>query len=171
MLQLILILLSFEIIFGQNPYEQVPSVPYAPPLPTQPPYAPQPLLQNQYTPVPTKPSLAVGNYEEAGISSFPLPNCYLNNDGFMCCNKELENLMDNTYRNLSRSRNGEWKKCNIHQVAVATQRNAEKHFGVDFELVVGAGDYASKNYFSKDLVKICKIKRENSIILAFATPR
>uniref|UniRef100_A0A914I094 Ground-like domain-containing protein n=1 Tax=Globodera rostochiensis TaxID=31243 RepID=A0A914I094_GLORO len=101
-------------------------------------------------------------------NGFPLPTCYLNKDGFMCCNKQLENLLDNTYRNISKSRGGKWKRCNLHQVAVATQRNAEKLFGVDFETVVGAGDFAAKNYFNQDL--ICKIKRENSIIMAFASP-
>ena len=92
----------------------------------------------------------------------------MNDDGFVCCNRSLEELMISTYQNLSQSRNGQWKKCNIHQVAVNLQRNAENHFKTQFETVVGAGDYASKNYFSKDL--ICKIKRDSSYIMAFATP-
>ncbi|KAI1725818.1 ground-like domain-containing protein [Ditylenchus destructor] len=111
------------------------------------------------------------NRNRAGGSrnlQFPLPQCYVNADGFMCCNKELEQLMDSTYKNLSQSRNGKWKKCNIHQVAVAIQKNAQDKFGVDFEAVVGAGDYASKNYFSQDL--ICKIKRDTSFIMAFGSP-
>ena len=48
---------------------------------------------------------------------FPLESCYLNKDGFMCCNKELEKLMDQTYLDLSKSRDGHWKKCNYHQVS------------------------------------------------------
>jgi hypothetical protein len=72
----------------------------------------------------------------------------------MCCNKELEKLMDKTYSELAGSRGGHWKKCNYHQVvkyqqqsnislvilsqvATAVQRKAENHFGVDFETVAG----------------------------------
>nr|CAD2138190.1 unnamed protein product [Meloidogyne enterolobii] len=174
---LILAFLSIE-IYGQNSYGPAPSAPpaYPNPQPTQPPYTPVINTQPQYTPVqslyvttpPAAPETGYGGEAEIGPAGYPLPTCYTNADGFMCCNKELENLMDNTYRNLSRSRDGKWKPCNFHQVAVATQRNAQKHFGINFEIVVGAGDYASKNYFIKDM--ICKIKRESSIILAFATP-
>lgn len=82
--------------------------------------------------------------------------------------KELEKLMDQTYTDLAKSRGGNWKKCNYHQIAVAVQRKAEDHFGVDFESVSGPGDFASKTYFNQDL--ICKIKRGTSYVLAFATP-
>lgn len=68
--------------------------------------------------------------------------------------------MSNTYETLAKSRNGKWKKCNIHQVTVAIQRAAQERFDVQFEAVTGAGDFASKNNFSGDLV--CKIKRDSS---------
>uniref|UniRef100_A0A1I8BT49 Ground-like domain-containing protein n=1 Tax=Meloidogyne hapla TaxID=6305 RepID=A0A1I8BT49_MELHA len=173
---LILTFLSIE-IYGHNSYEPAPQAPYNPaPIhppyapatqppyapahntqppyipPTQPPYAPathppyNPVPQPSYAPTPAPPAAEPYGEAALGAAGFPLSSCYTNDDGFMCCNKELENLM----------------------VAVATQRNAEKHFGVDFEIVVGAGDFASKNYFTKDM--ICKIKRDNSIILAFSTP-
>lgn len=45
---------------------------------------------------------------------------------------------------------------------VAVQRNAMEHFGVEFETVVGGSDFASKSYFSADL--ICKIRRERSYV-------
>uniref|UniRef100_A0A1I8BUD6 Ground-like domain-containing protein n=1 Tax=Meloidogyne hapla TaxID=6305 RepID=A0A1I8BUD6_MELHA len=148
------------------PYAPATQPPYAPAHntqppyipPTQPPYAPathppyNPVPQPSYAPTPAPPAAEPYGEAALGAAGFPLSSCYTNDDGFMCCNKELENLMDNTYRNLSRSREGKWKTCNLHQVAVATQRNAEKHFGVDFEIVVGAGDFASKNYFTKDMV-------------------
>ncbi|KAL3119611.1 hypothetical protein niasHT_006697 [Heterodera trifolii] len=181
-----LLLLSslFPRVLGQqNAYSAGGSAPspqsaplYGPPArtPALPAYPP-PVVQVGPQYPPPQPPLRETSYggcaagECAAVeNAFPVPTCYLNKDGFMCCNKELENLMDNTYRNISRSRGGKWKRCNIHQVAVSTQRNAEKHFGVDFETVVGAGDFAAKNYFNQDL--ICKIKRENSIILAFASP-
>nr|CAD2131092.1 unnamed protein product [Meloidogyne enterolobii] len=162
---LILAFLSIE-IYGQNSYGPAPPA-YPNPQPTQPHMLPFNPLMSQPLQLLLKLDM-VEKQKLVGPAGYPLPTCYTNADGFMCCNKELENLMDNTYRNLSRSRDGKWKPCNFHQVAVATQRNAQKHFGINFEIVVGAGDYASKNYFIKDM--ICKIKRESSIILAFATP-
>ncbi|KAH7722542.1 Protein GRD-15 [Aphelenchoides avenae] len=99
---------------------------------------------------------------------FPLESCYVNKDGFMCCNKDLEELMDKVYNTLANSRNGKWKKCNIHQVAVAVQRAAKDRFDVDFEAVSGAGDFSAKINFSSDLV--CKIKRDSAFMLAYATP-
>ncbi|KAI6187762.1 Ground-like domain protein [Aphelenchoides besseyi] len=106
--------------------------------------------------------------EEEPKGPGPLPECYINPDGFLCCNKELEQLMSDTYDKLSKSRDGKWKKCNRHQVSVAVQKAATEKFQHDFEVVTGAGDYASKNNFDSNL--LCKIKRERSIILAYGTP-
>src|SRR5689334_4264647 len=90
---------------GGNGYGNVPA-------PTQPPPpAPAPSYPEESA---VDTSQDAQNRNKAGGSKnlqFPLPQCYVNADGFMCCNKELEQLMDNTYRNLSESRNGKWKKC------------------------------------------------------------
>uniref|UniRef100_A0A915NR98 Uncharacterized protein n=1 Tax=Meloidogyne floridensis TaxID=298350 RepID=A0A915NR98_9BILA len=110
---LILAFLSIE-IYGQNSaYGPAPPA-YPNPQPTQPPYAP---VQSSYvTTPPAAPETGYGGEAEIGPAGYPFPTCYTNADGFMCCNRELENLMDNTYRNLSRSRDGKWKTCNLHQV-------------------------------------------------------
>ncbi|CAD5215154.1 unnamed protein product [Bursaphelenchus okinawaensis] len=141
--------------YGEAAPPPTPSNGYDAPAQTTPPPA------DEYS----QPRTPVGG---AKTIQFPLKSCYLNDDGFMCCNKELETLMSDTYDQLSKSRNGKWKKCNIHQVTVAVQRAAEQRFDVQFEAVTGAGDFASKNNFSGDLV--CKIKRDSSYILAYATP-
>jgi hypothetical protein len=99
---------------------------------------------------------------------WPLPSCYLNKHGFMCCSTELEDVITKTYNRLDKSRNGKWKKCNLQQIANAVQKACESHFGVPFEVISGAGDYASKINFSKDL--LCKIKSDKQFITAFATP-
>ncbi|KAH7716146.1 Protein GRD-15 [Aphelenchoides avenae] len=162
--------------YGQSPANSYPPPGYGPqappqyqaPLPPPPPQQPSQTrgynappygAQRPANEVPQTPydQGAVVN-AEAQARGFPLPSCYVNKDGFMCCSKELENLMDGTYTRLSTSRNGKWKKCNLQQVANAIQKDAEARFGVSFETVAGAGDYASKINFSRDL--LCKIRRE-----------
>ncbi|KAK0396285.1 hypothetical protein QR680_001656 [Steinernema hermaphroditum] len=110
----------------------------------------------------------VDNY---GVSQndFPLPSCYLNEAGYLCCNKEQEMVMNKAYDNITKTRGGNFKKCNIHQITVKLQEDLQKHFKVDFEAVSAVGDFASKNYFSQDF--ICKIKRDDVYMLGFGTPQ
>uniref|UniRef100_A0A1I7ZUT7 Ground-like domain-containing protein n=1 Tax=Steinernema glaseri TaxID=37863 RepID=A0A1I7ZUT7_9BILA len=109
----------------------------------------------------------VDNY---GVSNdFPLPGCYLNDAGYLCCNKEQEMVMHKAYDNITSSRGGKFKKCNIHQISVKLQEDLQNHFKADFEAVTAVGDFASKNYFSQDY--ICKIKRDDMYMLGFGTPQ
>ena len=116
---------------------------------------PQLANTDQHSVLPRAPAVVTST----NTQGFPLPSCYINNDGFMCCSKSLETLMDDTYRKLKASR-PDWNIGNIDQVATAVQRAAQKRFNVSFETVTGVADYASKNYFSGDM--ICKIKRDTS---------
>lgn len=62
-----------------------------------------------------------------------------------------------------------WTSCNVHQIAVRTQQNAEAMFGTNFEVITGVGDYASKSHFYSDL--ICKVEMDGKFILAYASPK
>jgi hypothetical protein len=64
----------------------------------------------------------------------------------MCCNHELEELMLRSFNELKNSRPN-WSSANIDQISTQVQRNAEHQFGIQFEVVVGVGDYASKSNF------------------------
>ncbi|KAI6241702.1 Ground-like domain protein [Aphelenchoides fujianensis] len=141
--------------------------------------APAPVPQAGYGDQEASEAQGAAAEDETPKGPGPLPECYINDDGFLCCNKassfqctcfliELEKLMSDTYDSLSKSRDGKWKKCNRHQVSVSIQNAATEKFKHDFEVVTGAGDYASKNNFDGNL--LCKIKREKSIILAYGTP-
>lgn len=98
----------------------------------------------------------------------------------MCCNNQLEQVMMRSFSELKNSKPN-WSSANINQITTQVQRNAEHEFGMQFEVIVGVGDYASKSQFFSD--KICKIYWEcRSVIftyrilfifryvLAYATP-
>ncbi|KAE9548737.1 hypothetical protein FO519_008056 [Halicephalobus sp. NKZ332] len=86
----------------------------------------------------------------------------------MCCNNELENVMNGAYDELKAARGG-WQSCNIQQIANKIQLATEQRFNTSFEALAGVGDYASKSHFYHNYV--CKIERDNRIILAYASPR
>lgn len=75
----------------------------------------------------------------------------------MCCNQELEELMLRSFNELKKSKPN-WSSANIDQISMQVQKNAEQHFGIQFEVIVGVGDFASKSNFYSD--KLCKINWE-----------
>ncbi|CAJ0959869.1 unnamed protein product, partial [Mesorhabditis belari] len=124
-------------------------------------YAPAPAPAPQdYAPAPT-------GYEEPAppTPKYPLPQCYTNAAGYMCCNKELEKVIDDVYNDLNQ---GEWKNCNTQKIANSLQEKCQEKFGTDFETITGVGDFASKAHFYSDL--ICKTEKDGRVVLAYATP-
>uniref|UniRef100_A0A914CFA0 Ground-like domain-containing protein n=1 Tax=Acrobeloides nanus TaxID=290746 RepID=A0A914CFA0_9BILA len=106
-------------------------------------------------------------YGAAGTKNYPLPDCFTNESGFMCCNAELLDEMHKAYDDL-RNR-PEWISCNIQAITNSVQKRAEARFGLPFEVITGISDFASKAHFYHNF--ICKFEREGRIILAYATPR
>ncbi|CAB3404336.1 unnamed protein product [Caenorhabditis bovis] len=96
---------------------------------------------------------------------YPLKQCYTEETGYMCCNKNLENVMKDTVEEMIRNK---WKSCNIQQMANLLQQKCQDAFGTDFETIAGVGDFASKIHFYSDYV--CKMERQGRVLLAYATP-
>lgn len=86
--------------------------------------------------------------------NLPLPKCFYNGDGYVCCSLELNELMVDTYNSLKANPN--FHTCNIGAVTLAIQRHAEEKFDTPFEAITGFEDYAQRIHFSGDLV--CKIE-------------
>uniref|UniRef100_A0AC34GVK8 Ground-like domain-containing protein n=1 Tax=Panagrolaimus sp. ES5 TaxID=591445 RepID=A0AC34GVK8_9BILA len=134
---------------------QLPEAPAPTPAPPPPPPPPPPPAD-----VPPPPPPA---------PKFPLPECYTNKNGFMCCSKGLEDTINEAYDELKNSKEGKWSSCNIQQIANRVQQLAEKRFNTTFEAMAGISDYASKSNFYHNY--ICKVERDNRYILAYASPR
>ncbi|KAK0395337.1 hypothetical protein QR680_001237 [Steinernema hermaphroditum] len=132
-------------------YVKPPQPQYVQPPPS---YRPAPI--ESYVPEPPKPK-------------YPLPECYTNDSGFMCCNKELEHVIGKTYDELKKSQDGKWKNCNVQQLASKLSENAEKAFNTTFESIAGIDDYASKSHFFSNF--ICKVEREGRYMLAYGSPK
>jgi hypothetical protein len=47
--------------------------------------------------------------------------------------------MEKAYDDKSKSRDGKWSPCNLHQIASYMQKLAQDKFGVEFESVSSAG--------------------------------
>ncbi|ETN74838.1 ground-like domain protein [Necator americanus] len=97
---------------------------------------------------------------------YPLPQCYTNESGFMCCNSKLEQVMRDTYDELSSD--PKWQSCNVQKIANTLQNKTQTVFNMDFEALVGLGDFASKSHFYSDL--ICKVEVDGRFLLSYATP-
>uniref|UniRef100_A0A914C462 Ground-like domain-containing protein n=1 Tax=Acrobeloides nanus TaxID=290746 RepID=A0A914C462_9BILA len=108
-------------------------------------------------------------YAQRKQPKYPLPECYTNDSGFMCCNKELESVMDDAFDELKNRKNSNWHSCNVQQIANGIQKAIEGHFNSTFEVIAGIGDYASKSHFYHNY--ICKMERDNRFLLAYATPK
>ncbi|KAE9552195.1 hypothetical protein FO519_004576 [Halicephalobus sp. NKZ332] len=98
-------------------------------------------------------------------SAFPLPNCYRTGAGFLCCNRQLEELI---YKSNSFVKEKNLSKCNVHAFAQNLDKTAQELFGTTFEIIIGVGDFASKIRFKDNL--ICKTIADNKVILIWATP-
>ncbi|EYC08852.1 hypothetical protein Y032_0064g3566 [Ancylostoma ceylanicum] len=97
---------------------------------------------------------------------YPLPQCYTNDSGFMCCNPKLEQVMRDVFDELASD--PKWQPCNVQKIANALQNRTQSVFNTDFEALAGLGDFASKTHFYSDL--ICKIEVQGRFMLSYATP-
>ncbi|WKX94747.1 hypothetical protein Q1695_011761 [Nippostrongylus brasiliensis] len=102
----------------------------------------------------------------AAPPKYPLPQCYTNDSGFMCCNQKLEQIMKDTFAELVADE--KWNTCNVQRIANKLQNRTQCAFNTDFEVLAGIGDFASKTHFYSDL--ICKIEAAGRFMLAYATP-
>nr|CDJ92535.1 Protein GRD-7 [Haemonchus contortus] len=50
---------------------------------------------------------------------YPLPQCYTNDSGFMCCNRRLERVMRDVLDELTRDKH--WLNCNVQKIANSVQ--------------------------------------------------
>ncbi|KAE9552103.1 hypothetical protein FO519_004683 [Halicephalobus sp. NKZ332] len=97
---------------------------------------------------------------------FPLPRCFYNPSGYVCCNLHLNNLMTQTVTTLMKK--PKFNSCNIGAISIAVQKEAERTFGTPFEAITALDDFAQRVHFSGDLV--CKIEIDGKVILTYATP-
>uniref|UniRef100_A0A1I7WB36 Ground-like domain-containing protein n=1 Tax=Heterorhabditis bacteriophora TaxID=37862 RepID=A0A1I7WB36_HETBA len=97
-------------------------------------------------------------------SSYSFNHCFINENGFICCNKFLEFLMKRSYKKLKMENN--FHDCNVHKIANRLQRDCEKMFNASFEVIVGIDDFALKAHFAGDLM--CKIEQDGRFIVAYA---
>ncbi|GMS90681.1 hypothetical protein PENTCL1PPCAC_12856, partial [Pristionchus entomophagus] len=105
------------------------------------------------------------NYYYPPRQALPLPKCFHNPTGYICCNEELNDLMVQTYQDLEQK--PKFHPCNVHLIATRLQLNAQRHFNTSFETLVGYQDFAQKINFRGDMV--CKIELGNRYMLAYAT--
>ncbi|GMS82821.1 hypothetical protein PENTCL1PPCAC_4996, partial [Pristionchus entomophagus] len=118
---------------------------------------------------PTKPVRTrrnYGNYGGGGYDTYPqkpkypLAQCFTNEAGFMCCNKKLQNLIHDTFANLTAD--PKFQNCNVQKIANELQSRAQDAFGTEFEAISAIGDFASKTHFYSDL--ICKTEKQGRIL-------
>ncbi|KHN86763.1 hypothetical protein Tcan_07022 [Toxocara canis] len=106
--------------------------------------------------------------EEELVSEAPFPfsHCYMNINGFMCCNRSLELQMRRTYRRLRHS-TPSYTSCNIQKLANLIQRDVERKFSTQFEAIVALDDFVVHSHFVSDLT--CKIEIDGRYIAVYAS--
>lgn len=86
--------------------------------------------------------------------TLPLQTCFHNPSGYVCCNLELNNVVESTYKEVRELPN--FNPCNLQLIANKVQRASERMFGHPFESIVSHADFAQNINFSGDLV--CKLE-------------
>ncbi|CAB3396542.1 unnamed protein product [Caenorhabditis bovis] len=81
-------------------------------------------------------------------------NCYINDSGFTCCNKELEAAMKSSMSG-----------SDLLGAADSIQKSAESTLGGKFETVVALDDFAYKSHFKEG--KSCKIEKNGQYALSW----
>uniref|UniRef100_A0AC34FPS6 Ground-like domain-containing protein n=1 Tax=Panagrolaimus sp. ES5 TaxID=591445 RepID=A0AC34FPS6_9BILA len=95
----------------------------------------------------------------------PLPVCFYNPTGYVCCNKQLNDLIVDTYTELEAR--PKFHTCNINAIATMLQMKAETRFNTTFETIAGFEDFAQKIHFNGDLA--CKVEIGGKYMLAYGT--
>uniref|UniRef100_A0A1I7TFA2 Ground-like domain-containing protein n=1 Tax=Caenorhabditis tropicalis TaxID=1561998 RepID=A0A1I7TFA2_9PELO len=98
--------------------------------------------------------------------TLPLQTCFHNPSGYVCCNLELNNVVESTYKEIKESPN--FNACNLQVIANKLQRASEKMFEHPFESVVSHADFAQNINFAGDLV--CKLEIDGKYMIAYGTP-
>ncbi|XGW05006.1 hypothetical protein V3C99_015858 [Haemonchus contortus] len=88
------------------------------------------------------------------VSCYAADNCYINDSGFTCCNKQLESAMK-----------GAMGGKDLLSAADEIQKMAETTLGGKFETVVALDDFAYKSHFKEG--KTCKIEKNGQYALAW----
>ncbi|CAJ0603801.1 unnamed protein product [Cylicocyclus nassatus] len=96
---------------------------------------------------------------------YPFSHCYMNVDGFLCCNRYLESLMRRSFRKLRRAHR--FHECSVQKIANRIQKDCENVFNTTFEVVVGIDDFAIRAHFAGDLM--CKIQEGGRFVSSYAT--
>ncbi|KHJ88939.1 ground-like domain protein, partial [Oesophagostomum dentatum] len=96
----------------------------------------------------------------------PLPSCFYNPSGYVCCNLQLNNLIEDTFEEIKNVQT--YSACNIAKMANIIQEKSEKMFGHPFESIVALSDFAQNVHFAGDLV--CKVEIDGKYMLTYATP-
>ncbi|KAK0414333.1 hypothetical protein QR680_007269 [Steinernema hermaphroditum] len=81
-------------------------------------------------------------------------NCYINDSGFTCCNKDLEKAMKSAMQSKD-----------LLDSADSIQKMAETSLGGKFETVVALDDFAYKSHFKDG--KTCKVEKDGQYALAW----
>uniref|UniRef100_A0A8R1E398 Ground-like domain-containing protein n=1 Tax=Caenorhabditis japonica TaxID=281687 RepID=A0A8R1E398_CAEJA len=98
--------------------------------------------------------------------TLPLQTCFHNPSGYVCCNLELNNVVEATYKEIREQSN--FNPCNLQIIANKVQRASEKMFDHPFESVVSHADFAQNINFAGDLV--CKLEIDGKYMIAYGTP-
>uniref|UniRef100_A0A0N5BG67 Ground-like domain-containing protein n=1 Tax=Strongyloides papillosus TaxID=174720 RepID=A0A0N5BG67_STREA len=88
------------------------------------------------------------------VASGAADNCYINDSGFTCCNKELESSMLN-------SMSGDDLLGNADKI----QKSSESSLGGRFESVVALDDFAYKSHYKEG--KTCKVEKGGKYAMAW----
>uniref|UniRef100_A0A914V957 Ground-like domain-containing protein n=1 Tax=Plectus sambesii TaxID=2011161 RepID=A0A914V957_9BILA len=97
----------------------------------------------------------------------PIPGCYINDSGYMCCNNELEQILLGAQDELRKLDPGK-SDCNTLRQAKHIQSAAQRYFGTDFETIVALDDFAFRTNFLGNMT--CKVEVNGKFMLAYATP-
>ncbi|CAJ0586196.1 unnamed protein product, partial [Mesorhabditis spiculigera] len=145
-------------------------------------------FQGGFSPFGASPYGAGGAGQPTGASNIPppileikvppppkvdIPGCYVNGKGFVCCNKHLETVIDNTMEAIHQKQLEQEAKtgqpaCNLQASANLLQKAAEGVFGVSFESLLAPTDFASRTRFMDDLM--CKTEQNGKYVIMYATP-
>ncbi|PIC28567.1 hypothetical protein B9Z55_020435 [Caenorhabditis nigoni] len=81
-------------------------------------------------------------------TTIPPPKCFLNSQGFKCCNRLLDQYLDQVVTNMQRP---SWQRCNLQRFATQLQDEAQGLFNHSMEAVVASGHMENRAQYRGDL--------------------
>ncbi|UMM36912.1 hypothetical protein L5515_008865 [Caenorhabditis briggsae] len=146
-------------------YAVVPSYALPPAYPTPPSYPIAYPTPPAYVRPPVYVAAPPTTTTTTTTTTIPPPKCFQNSHGYKCCNRQLDQFLDEAVSQIQRP---EWQRCNLQRFATQLQQQTQAIFNHSMEAIVASGHMENISQYRGDLY--CKKRSmDGKVVLIYGS--